>query len=156
MISQPLTLDRSWVVNPRGVEGHTRGVDRWNRRSSPRIDVDMKLEGRTLDRKLTAQIVNLSARGLAMETDLTFYRGDRLSLSFALPEVPDLVRCIGEIVAVHVGEDGPRYSVRFQVIRPPQRLALEHFIDKQQRRLSWASLDDSEELSLDDELDLDP
>lgn len=126
-----------------------RMADRWNRRTSPRIPTDLPLEGRTLERRLRGRIINLSARGLAMESQHTFVRGDRMSLVFLLPGDREPIRCIGEVVAAHMSVRGPTYSVRFQVIRPPQRLHLERYI-AQQLRSQVSGTPDGEEIDLDD------
>jgi len=78
--------------------------------------------------------VNLSVRGMLLETEAPLETGATLEVSFEVPDSPSAVEVVGQVVReAGTVEDKRRYGVDFIILRGPARSAIEAFVESEAR-----------------------
>lgn len=86
------------------------------------------------DGRREAIAVNLSVRGMLLETDAPLEAGATLEVSFEVPDSPSPVEVVGQVVRQAATlEDKRRYGVDFIILRGPARNAIEAFVESEAR-----------------------
>ena len=101
------------------------------RRKQVRILVKFMAEARMGNVETFGTVLDISVGGLFFHTTTPFGAGERVSLEFRIPDTNELIRCIGEVVAVvrGGGRQGPVGNCfKFVVLRPGHRSAIEGHI----------------------------
>jgi hypothetical protein len=93
------------------------------------VEANLTVPGETGSRAVTATALNISSRGLLLETRELLPRGARAELTFkpsaAIPEIA----IVGEVVRTAVTADGHKLAgVHFVVVRKEARLAVRDFL----------------------------
>ena len=80
--------------------------------------------------------LNISLHGILLETDEPLAVGAKVDLSFRLPDVPDELKVVGQVVRDAGAAGGRRrYGVRFVVLRGEARDRIHEFVEGVPRRL---------------------
>jgi CheY-like chemotaxis protein len=86
------------------------------------------------DGRRDAVAVNLSVRGMLLETDTPLEPGATLEVTFEVPDGPSPIEVVGQVVrTAGAHHDRRRYGVDFIILRGPARSAIEAFVESEAR-----------------------
>jgi uncharacterized protein (TIGR02266 family) len=78
---------------------------------------------------LSALALNISARGLLLETDEVVARGTTLELAFTLPEDKEALRAVAQVVReAEIVAGRPRYGLEFLILKREARARIQDFV----------------------------
>ncbi len=77
--------------------------------------------------------VNLSTRGMLLQTDEPLEVGARLDLTFRLPGDPERLRTVGQVVRDEVRDRQRRFGVEFLILRETARERIRAFVEAEGR-----------------------
>ncbi len=98
-----------------------------------RLPTSFVIWPRASDGRREAHALNLSVRGMLLETEASLEAGATLEVAFELPGGTP-VEVVGQVVReAGVVEDKRRYGVDFIILRGPARSAIETFIESEAR-----------------------
>lgn len=100
--------------------------DPTDRRSGPRIPLEMWVEESTEDEMYFQRGANLSVGGLFLENTVPHPVGTQVTLAFSLPGTHERVSVRGEIVNARSGTFG--MGVKFIDLTPADRERIERFV----------------------------
>jgi hypothetical protein len=93
-----------------------------------RLDVWSRFE--TAAEPLLGSIVDISAKGMLLETAEPIEVGTKLDLSFRLPGDPTDLRVVAQVIRQETGEEGrPRAGVEFVIVREVVRERIRAFVE---------------------------
>src|SRR5207245_11033811 len=84
---------------------------------------------------LRGSIVDISVKGMLLETDEPVEVGTKLDLSFRLPGDPTDLRVVAQVIRQEPGEDGrARTGVEFVIVREAVRERIRAFVEHEPER----------------------
>jgi DNA-binding response OmpR family regulator len=105
-------------------------------RETYRVILDVSVDGTVSDGTVSCRSLDISTRGLLMETTRMFTIGERVVCSFMLPD-DRLIRAKGEVVRSLPAEPvshANRYGIHFHDLTPEESKAIEDFLDSPARK----------------------
>lgn len=110
------------------------------RRGPFRVLLSVNIEGNGKDKAFFCRSENISTAGLLIETEKIFEKGERLVCSFCLPDSSRRLSAHGEVTRVLKKSSQPplnHYGIRFSLLPPEVRLAIETFVEKKYQQSNW-------------------
>lgn len=106
------------------------------RRCEARVPVHVEVWSRfSAERPSSGWCVNLSVRGMLLETVEPMDIGTKLDLSFRLPEDDEQLRAVGQVVREAAAVEGrPQSGLEFLILRGNARDRIRAFVDAQSKR----------------------
>ena len=102
-------------------------------RRSCRLDLKLKMEGKSKGKPFTGLTENISSAGMLFRSAAIFFEGDSINCSFSLSETTS-ISASADIVRVLTDENGPLakhlYGVIFSDISDTDISAIDAFVDK--------------------------
>jgi CheY-like chemotaxis protein len=84
--------------------------------------------------RLTAVALNISVRGVLLETEEAVARGTTLELTFCLPGESQPIQAVAQVVREGEIQDGrPRYGLEFLILKRQVRVRIEDFVATEAR-----------------------
>jgi hypothetical protein len=81
-----------------------------------------------------AMALNISVRGLLLETDELLDMGTRLDLAFTMPGQDEEQRAVGQVVREAASEESLRYGVELLILRGSARQRIVEFIESEREQ----------------------
>jgi len=98
-----------------------------------RLDVWSRFE--TTEEPLLGSIVDISVKGMLLETAEPIEVGTKLDLSFRLPADPTDLRVVAQVIRQEAGEEGrTRAGVEFVIVRQAVRERIRAFVEREPGR----------------------
>lgn len=100
-------------------------------RQTYRVPLDVTVDGKISDGTFSCRSLDISMKGLLVETKQTFAIGERVVCSFILPD-STLIRARGEVVRnlpSARGTQAKRFGIHFRDLTPEEGKAIEAFLD---------------------------
>jgi len=98
-----------------------------------RLDVWSRFDAS--DAPLLGTIVDISVKGMLLETEGPIEVGTKLDLAFSLPEEPVDLRVVAQVIRQEAGEEGrARMGVEFLIVREAVRGRIRSFVESEPER----------------------
>ena len=97
----------------------------------PRIPIQIRLRGTWEEETFSGQTIDLSERGMLLETDSPLRVGIPVTISFTLPQAKEPIAAEGEVVREAEAGAAPRYGIRFVSFVEGERQAIGRFVETQ-------------------------
>ncbi len=120
-------------LNPAELRQKTEALLEVPYRKDMRVLCKVEVKGKFKVEPFFCTSKDISASGMLLETEKILAKGDRIALSFFIPEEDLRVRAEGEVMRVAKTHEVSHYGVKFSVLDTAEQMAVKRFVDRKSR-----------------------